>query len=231
MHAAQVSHPSPSAPYVSKRTQQVTQQSNKIKAFDNNHPGCLLVFGIFWTLFSAFFLWLSLDDGGICFGLFSVVFVLIGIAIIISALMVMFTHFKVGKPDFQFSRTTLKVGEPFTFSYSHTFPRSVTIGTITTHLIFREKATYQQGTDTKTVTHDHIILTRERPGGQFQAGHTIHHSYDLQIPPDAMHTLKVRRNELTWLVKFEANIANLPNYVKEFELTVLPEIARESKAW
>lgn len=209
----------------------IRRSSSANKTIDSNRPGCLLAFGIFWTAFSAFFLLIGLSEAGFFFTLFGGIFVLIGIAIIISAIMTMITHFKVGKPDFQFSKTTLKVGEAFTFSYSHTFPRSVTLGAITTQLIFRERATYQQGTDTKTVTHDHVILTRERPGGQFQAGHTIHHSYDLQIPPDAMHTLKVRRNELTWLVKFEAAIATLPNYVKELELEVLPELAQQRGDW
>lgn len=203
----------------------------KSKTTANSHPGCLLGFGLFWVLFSAFFLYLGLNEAGLWFVLCSGLFVLIGLAIMGYALLVFVTRYKMGTPDFQLSTTTPKVGESFTFSFSHTFPRDITIGEIRTQLILREKATYQQGTDTKTVTHDHIIATREAPGGQFRSGHVLNQHYTLQIPPDGMHSLKVRRNELIWLVKFEASVANLPNFLQEFELTVPPEIAREAKAW
>jgi hypothetical protein len=38
-----------------------------------------------------------------------------------------------------------------------------------------------------------------------------------------MHTLVVERNKLQWFIRLEAGISNLPNYVEEYELTVLPE--------
>jgi hypothetical protein len=203
----------------------------KSKTTTNSHPGCLLGFAVVWTMFSAFFIFLGLSESDLWFVLCGGLFVLVGLGMISYALLLMVTQYKIGTPDFHLSQTTLKVGESFSFNFSHTFPRAVTIGEIRTQLIFREKATYQQGTDTKTVTHDYIIATREVPGGQFSAGNVLNQNYTLQIPPDGMHTLKVRRNELTWLVKFEASIANLPNYVKEFELAVLPEIARKEKGW
>lgn len=192
---------------------------------NTSRPGCLLGFALFWTGFSSIFVFIGLTtDAGIVFTLFGLLFVAIGLAMLLYALMAYFTRFKVGKPNFVLSQTTLRVGDHLAFSVSHTFPRSVEITRMRADLIFREKATYQQGTDTTTVTHNHLIQSFEEPGRQFQGGQLFSQSYDFLIPPDSMHTLKVRRNELTWHLKFEAEIPKLPNFIEEFELNVVPEI-------
>ncbi len=188
--------------------------------------GCLLFFGLFWLAFSSMFLLIGLGDGGIPFVAFSLLFIAVGLGITGYALMLFWTRFKVGKPTYHISHNTLRVGESFTFQFSHRFPRQVQIQQIRTSLIFRERATYQQGTDTRTVTQDHVIANRVESGGNFQAGQLVGQSYEFTIPRDAMHTVKVRRNELTWLAKFEAEIPGLPNFVEEFELNVLPEMMR-----
>lgn len=187
--------------------------------------GCLLGFGLFWTAFSLFFLFLMLGNEPNVFGvLFISLFILIGLGMTGFGLMSYYTRFKVGKPEFVLSQTELRVGEEFNFSFQHTFPRSVHINWMKTRLIFRETATYQQGTDTTTVTHDHVMDEYEEPGADFKAGHMIGKAYSFQIPPDAMHTLKVKRNNLQWFLYFEADISSLPNFVEQFELTVLPEM-------
>ena len=191
-------------------------------------PGCLVGFSLFWIAFSGIFVVIGLTAGaGFFFTAFGLVFVGIGVVLLIYALMSYFARYKVGQPEFRLSQTELRVGDSFAFSFTHTFPRSVQITEMETQLIFRERATYQQGTDTKTVTHEHIIQTFSEPGRQFQAGHLIAKGYQLQIPRTAMHTLKVRRNELTWMVKFTAKIPSLPDFVEEFELNVSPEITRQ----
>lgn len=201
---------------------QILGKSGQMSA---SRPGCLLGFALFWISFSSIFVFIGLTtEAGIIFTLVGLLFVAAGLAMLLYALMAYFTRYKVGKPNFVLSQTTLRVGDQLAFSVSHTFPRSVAIDRICTNLIFREKATYQQGTDTKTVTHDHIITSVEEPGRQFQAGQIFSQSYNFLIPPDSMHTLKVRRNELTWHLKFEAEISKLPNFIEEFELNVVPEI-------
>lgn len=193
-----------------------------------SRPGCLLGFALIWLGFSSIFLVIGLtSQAGIFFLLFSLLFVGIGVALLIFSLLSYFARYKVGQPDFRLTQTTLRVGDPFNFTFSHTFPRSVEISEMRTELVFRERATYQQGTDTTTVTHDHIVQSFKEPGRKFQAGQILAKAYELRIPPEAMHTLKVRRNELTWLLKFEAEIPKLPNFVEEFELTVLPEMSQQ----
>ena len=205
-------------------TYQILGKSGSMSA---SRPGCLLGFALFWIAFSSIFVIIGLTtEAGILFTLFGVGFVAIGLALLAYALMAYFARYKVGKPDVKLSQTTLRVGDRFNFTISHTFPRDVELVSLRVKLIFRERATYQQGTDTTTVTHEHVIKSYEEPGGQFRSGQIFAKAYELQIPPEAMHTLKVRRNELTWLLKFEADIPKMPDFLEEFELTVLPEMTK-----
>lgn len=199
----------------------------KTGSFNSSRPGCTLGFALFWLVFSAIFVVIGLTTGGnFIFMLVSLVFVAVGLGFLAYALLTYYSRYRVGRPDFRLSQTTLRVGDSFSFSISHTFPREMEITSMSTKLIFRERATYQQGTDTRTVTHEHVVKSYEEPGGQFRAGQLYAKAYELQVPPEAMHSLKVRRNELTWVLKFEAVIPKLPNFLEEFELTVLPEMAR-----
>jgi hypothetical protein len=156
--------------------------------------------------------------------LFISIFVIIGLGLTVYAVMVFYTRFKVGTPDFLLSHTEARPGEKVDFSFTHTFRSDVKINWIKTQLIFRETATYQRGTDTTTVTKNHIMDEYEEPGFNFQGGQMLNKAYSFPIPEDGMHTLKVRRNALEWFIKFEADIPSLPNFVEEFELIVLPEM-------
>ncbi len=177
--------------------------------------GGLFVFGLLWTIMSLFFILMQ-------FSLLSVIFLLAGIGVLIYVALSSYTRFRVGEPEISISTQTLHVGEPFTVSYYHQFKNAIKLDSIRVELIFRETATYTRGTDTKTVSHNHMIAEFEEPGGQFQAGHIIQRNYNLQIPPDGMHTLKVHRNELEWIVNFVMKVPRLPNFTEEFELNVIP---------
>jgi hypothetical protein len=54
----------------------------------------------------------------------------------------------------------------------------------------------------------------------------------MQIPPDGMHSLAVRRNTLEWVVRLRATIPRLPDFIEEIQLNVLPELAvGEDDGW
>lgn len=187
-----------------------------------NRPGCLIFFGLFWMAFSAVFVLVGIGNDDTPFIIFGAVFVLIGLAILLFGALSYYTRLRIGKPEITISEQMLRVGETFTVNFFHTFKSSVQVESIRLELVFRETATYQQGTDTRTVTHNHIISEFEEPGGHFQGGHFIQKNYDLQIPPDSMHTLKVRRNNLEWFVRFSMKIPRLPDFTEEYELEVVP---------
>ncbi len=183
------------------------------------------IFGLIWTCFSLIFLvpvLLAREYLAVCL---SAIFVLPGLIMIGYAATVYYSRARVGKPDITISNSSLRVGEKFTVNLMHTFKRNVQLEGIVVQLVFKETATYQQGTDTRTVTHEDVYENFELPGGEYQAGQYIQETFIMQIPADAMHTLKVRRNRLEWFVRVKADIAKLPDYVDEYELTVLPEMA------
>lgn len=191
-----------------------------------NSPGCLIGFGLLWLAFSAPFLIITLSSGADLVGvLVSGLFVLIGLVILAAGALIQFTRMRIGQPQITLSDPVLRVGQTFTASYLHTFPRDVEIGEIHLQLIFRETATYQQGTDTRTVTYDHLIDEHVAPGGTFRAGSFINQSYEFQIPPDGMHNLDVRRNRLQWYLILKMSVPRLPDFVEQLELNVLPEMA------
>lgn len=184
----------------------------------------LVIFGVFWTCCSATFLLPSMfarEPLGI---LFSALFILPGLLILGYAATMYYSRARIGKPDVAISNSTLRVGEQFTVNFMHTFKSNVQIDRLEVQLVFKETATYQQGTDTRTVTHEDIYENYELPAGQYQSGQYVQETYTMQIPPDSMHTLKVRRNQLQWFVRVRASIPKLPDYLDEYELTVLPEM-------
>jgi len=196
------------------------------KRTNANRQGCLIGFAVFWIAFSCIFVLVGFGDENWPFAIFGSIFAAVGVAILGYAAMGMITRSRLGKPIVTFSSPTFRVGDSFKMTYEHTLRQSVNVQSFTVELIFREVATYQQGTDTRTVTHNHVIDSFEQPAGRYQSGHIWHETFEMTIPADGMHSLDVRRNKLMWIVKILIKIPKLPDFVEEYELTVLPEMAR-----
>jgi hypothetical protein len=182
-----------------------------------------IIFGLIWTSISAVVFVFSLSSEELFPIAFSGCFVLIGLGFLAWGGFAIYSRYRVGRPELTISNTTLRVGEAFTVDLYHSFKRAVQVEKMQVQLIFRETATYQQGTDTRTVIHNEVVEDFNLPGGHFQSGHMIQDSFNMQIPPDGMHTLKVRRNKLEWFVKIQMVIPKLPDYTDEYELDVIPE--------
>lgn len=203
----------------------MTTEKPKKKTF--NWPGCIFISGLGMVIFFTILtLGLISDEGAPGDIRFSTVLLFVGIVLTLSGAVLWYMRYRIGTPEITVSATTLRIGDPFTLTYRHPVRSSVTIDEIQVALVFREKATYQQGTDTRTVTHNHIIDPREIPAGAFQRGQVIEQMFEMQIPADAMHSLDVRRNKLEWLITVQLTIPRTPDIKQEYELTVLPEIAR-----
>jgi hypothetical protein len=152
----------------------------------------------------------------------------VGLFVVIYAAILYYGRARLGELDVQISNTTPRVGEAFTVHLQHSFKRGVQLHKFQVRLICREKVTHSKD-DKNTITdiHDEVVASVDLPTGKYQKGQAIDHLATMQIPPDAMHTLKVWRNELLWFVQITASQPRLPDYVDEFELTVLPERVTE----
>ncbi|HIP71848.1 MAG TPA: hypothetical protein EYH05_10695 [Anaerolineae bacterium] len=140
-----------------------------------------------------------------------------------------YSHSRLGKPDILIAKDELQVGESFSVQFAHTFANDITLEELKIQLVYRETATYQQGTNTRTVVYEDVVEEYELPAGNYRAGHMVADNYTMRIPPDGMHTLQVRRNQIQWFVRVKAGIPKLPDYVETFELTVIPELAQEEE--
>ena len=191
-------------------------------------PVTLMVFGFIFSCiaFGITAVFLSGGDSGIPL-LIGGIMGTVGLLIIGWGAAIYYTRARMGVPDIILSKERLQVGESFTLNFHHTFKNNITVERINIRLIFRETATYQQGTDTKTVTHEETYEEFDMPGGDFRAGHMVANVFDMQIPSDGMHTLKVKRNYIQWFVRVEAVIPRLPDFVEEQEIMVLPLLAVE----
>lgn len=157
--------------------------------------------------------------------LFGGCFIGVGILVTIAGLQPVLAATRVGKPDIQISNTNLRSGEPFTLSYNQTFKSNVDVKRFAVQLVLREAATYRRGTDTVTVTHDHLVQNIDLPAQQYQSGQAIQQNLNWAIPRGAMHTFEASRNKLRWLIKVTVEMNGWPTYNEEFGLTVLPELA------
>jgi hypothetical protein len=158
----------------------------------------------------------------LCFG---GVFLGVGALVTVFGLRPIIAATRVTKPDIQISNTTLKSGEAFALSYQQGFKSAVDVTRLTVQLILRESATYRRGTDTVTVTHDHLIQNFELTDRHFESSESINQSFRWAIPRGAMHTFEASRNKLRWIIKVNVEMKGWPNYDDEFAVRVLPEVA------
>jgi hypothetical protein len=157
--------------------------------------------------------------------LFGGIFIGVGFFISLAGLRPVIAATRVGTPVVQISNTNLRSGEQFTLSYEQPFKSNVDVKRLAVQLVLREAATYRRGTDTVTVTHDHLVQNFELPGQQFQSGQTLAQNLPWAIPRGAMHSFDANRNKLRWLIKITVEMNGWPTYDEEFALTVIPELA------
>ena len=208
--------------------------------------GCLAFFGLLMIVGGAAALIIpviagdivSLNDGQINFDSEDAIPILatvvcvglplggVGLLIVGAAVRTMLARARVAPPEVTVSTTTPRVGETFTLNYQQAYRVSTQVQLIRMSLILRESATYQRGTDTVTVTHDHFVQTYDLPERQMAGGETFQDRRQFQIPPLGMHSFAANRNKLNWFLKIAVQIPGWPDYEEEFSLTVPPEIVR-----
>ena len=125
------------------------------------------------------------------------------------------------------SGNPLMLGDAFTVNYQQRFRGGVTLNSIRYDLIFRESATYTQGTNTYTVHHDVVMNSFEMPAQRLSGGEPLQTQLSFQVPPSAMHSFHANNNKLRWIIRAKIGIEGWPDYEREYEFAVLP-LRRES---
>lgn len=184
--------------------------------------GCTLLFGIAWTAFASMFVFIGLSQEEWVFTILGTIFTLIGLGFIGWTSLSLYTRHKIGTPTLTIDPHPLSVGQPFTIHYEHLIKSDVEITQWSVSLEFKETATYQQGTDTRTVTHTTPVDQMQITGRHYREGEQILEAMTFEIPFDGMHTLDIYRNKLQWYVNYKVEIPRLADISAQQEIIVLP---------
>jgi hypothetical protein len=185
---------------------------------------CLGLFALLWNSFVIFWLIGSwLQSHNILFTMFGLPFLAVGIALAVGACWPLIIGTKLAPAEAHVSSTTLRPGEEFSFSYRQKVRRPVDVQRATYSLVLRESATYRQGTDTTTVTHEELAFQWDGLARSYEAGEEIGTDQKLRIPESAMHTFEAARNKLQWFVKVDLDSVGWADVKEAYEVRVLPE--------
>lgn len=209
------------------------------RAVQPNHPGFAAVEGdilpiltlLVGLIFLVVSLWLVVG-GGFQLGpaspsMTALLFAAAGVGLIASGLRLAVGRMRVGAADMSISSTRLRVGEELSVSYRQEWKRATEVNRVVCQLVLRETVCYSRGTDTVVDTYDNVIQQVESPGRHFASGEIIENRYALRIPETGMHTFRPSGdNRIEWFVRVCVDISRSPDITQEYEITVLPEMAR-----
>lgn len=196
--------------------------------------GCLLAFGIVWTLFATVFLAVTAWSGAPWFFvLFPALFVVVGLALtgagiwgLVIRPRLVGRHFS--PPLASVEPAVATVGSTIRVRYEQAIRRDVEVRGFTMQLILRESATYRRGTNSYTVVHNGVVDSYEVPTRRLYAGDTIAEARTFRIPRDGMHSFNAPRNKLAWLVRIAIDTPNAPDVDEEVAFVVAPTVAAEA---
>lgn len=174
----------------------------------------LLVGGVFLAIGFVLDFWIFLLVGGVAF--------VIGWISLALYLFSYLSQQRVGVPILLYEERPFQIGEAVSVQVDLDPARTIDINGMKLALIFHERATYDQGTDTVTVTKDHVVDERSWPARRLRPGELFSEEVTLQIPADGMHSFEVRRNALLWLLQFSVDVPRLPDVQVTETLTVAP---------
>ena len=92
-------------------------------------------------------------------------------------------------------------------------------------LVCTEKATYRQGTDTRTDRRrvfEECVLDRD--AFEIHQGTPFESQCRVSVPPAAMHSFKADHNEINWTLVVAGTVDGWPDYERVFPVVVCPEL-------
>lgn len=129
----------------------------------------------------------------------------------------------VSKPIIAVHPPQARVGDQVKMSYQQAFKKDMQIHKLSFQLILKETARYRRGTNTYTVTHEHVIDEFGYGQRSIRRGEVVADEWQLQIPMQGVPTFKGRNNQLQWYIKVHIDIKGWLNFKRNYEILVLPE--------
>ena len=117
----------------------------------------------------------------------------------------------------------LRRNETVRVRYVRLIKSSVMVQSISARVECMESATYQQGTDTRTVTETRYTQELESVQQKIDP-ERIEADWELAIPADQPPSLEVYRNHIRWSIVVSLTFAGIPADDSTFQLLVGPEV-------
>ncbi len=190
----------------------------------------MVVFAIFWNLItwviSAVFLFIPREVGVIrWFPLILMsVFVLIGLALIVYSLRLVWVSRAYAPATLQLAHLPLSIGETASVRFRQQVRASRDIERVSAKLSCREWVRYKSGTDTATQTH--TIWQQALPDAPNTFSADVDVMWQVQIPSDQPPSFAAPSNAIQWHLDVTIHIRAMPDASTSFLLAVLPVVQR-----
>lgn len=177
--------------------------------------GC---FGLVWTTITGC-VWISMLGNDWVGTIFLGIFVLIGLLMIGAAVWQAMIGWGVGETVVEVSEWQPGPGSQVEVSVAQLGHMSM--NELSVWLVCEEKATYRQGTNTRTDTeriHEEMLATKSNlviAGTGAEELRVVS-----RIPATAMHSMKVAHNEIRWFVEVRGDIQRWPDFKRAYPIRV-----------
>jgi hypothetical protein len=144
-----------------------------------------------------------------------------GVALVVYLGREVFAATGVGPTLIEISQHPLAPGKPYEIFLSQA--GRLTMRSLEVWLACDERATYRQGTDTRTETR-RVFYERcfVRQDFQIQQGLPFESRCQVSVPAGAMHSFQADHNEVSWKLIVKGNVEGWPEYEREFQIVVNP---------
>jgi hypothetical protein len=159
------------------------------------------------------------------FTLFCIPFALVGLFLIYVFFRKLLIATGIGPTLLEISDHPLHPGEEYHIFLSQS--GRLKFNELTLALACEERATYRQGTNTRTESRpvfQQEIFRREQ--FEIPSGRPFETETCVQIPAGAMHSFKSEHNEIQWTLVVKGDIAGWPNYQRAFPVIIYPHDVR-----
>ncbi len=154
--------------------------------------------------------------------LFIAPFILVGLGLLVAAVRATLVRMRFRAGVMTVNQATFVPGDTVVFDYHQVLRRSATIDSCTVRLVCRETVTYQQGTTTRTETHDQVIEEVTLDTTSHMPRATLSGDGRLVIPKSAMHSFLAAKNKLEYFLGVTVAVPLWPDYKDDFCVVVLP---------
>ncbi|MGA2060793.1 MAG: DUF3592 domain-containing protein [Thermoguttaceae bacterium] len=152
---------------------------------------------------------------------FSIPFVLGGLFLIVYFLRKLLVTAGIGPTLLEISDHPLRPGGEYQVFLSQS--GNLTINSLSISLVCQEKATYRQGTNTRTELRP--VYSQDlfrRDNFQIPPGLPFETNFPLNVPKGAMHSFKAGHNAIDWTLLVEGDVANWPDFKRAFSVVIYP---------